>query len=214
MAQLFSIIANLFRWLIYALIVLIQFLIIVALGILVGIIYALPWALRIGAIIVWFYGGYRFAMIVGDVYAPFSPKIPVMVLQFFVVFVQLGAFLMLLLISGGGQLVWGILYFTGGIPLWLALKGIPRAFDNWQNAHFIFSVMPPALWAMMLIYLTLKGRARKAGKTFSPSKMPDFLSSAAKKFDTKPAAPPPLVSVSNMISFDDFAFDGEEVTQS
>ena len=213
MAAFFSIITTLFRWLIYALIVLIQFLIIIALGIFVAIIYALPWALRIGAVVIWFYGGYRFAMAVGDVYTPFTSEIPVMVLQFFVIFVQLCTFVLLLLISGGGQLVWGELYFTGGVPLWLALKGIPSAFDNWAHADFIFRVLPPALWAMLLLYLTLKGKAQKNRKIFSPSKMPNFLSSAVEKSGRKPTSPPPIVRMPNIISFDSFAFDSEERIQ-
>lgn len=205
-------IVKLSLWLTYAFIVLIQFLVILVLGILVAIIYALPWALRIGAIVIWFYGGYRFVIAVGDVYTPFSPEIPVMILQFFVVFVQLGTFILLLLVSGGGELVWGILYFTGGVPLWLALKGIPYALESWMHADFIFSVLPPALWVMMLIYLTLKGKARKAGKTFSPPmKMPDFLNSAAERVGTKPTAPHPLVRMPNIIDFDSFAFDGKEI---
>ena len=216
MAALFSLIGSLLQWLIYALIVLIQFLVIIALGILVAIIYTLPWALRIGAIVIWFYGGYRFVMAVGDVYTPFSPEIPVMILQFFVVFVQLGAFVSLLLISGGGQLVWGELYFTGGVPLWLALKGIPDALESWTHAAFIFSVLPPALWVMMLVYLTLKGKARRVGQTSAPSQMPaflTFLNSVAERVDTKPTAPPPLVRMPNLISFDSFALDGEEAQE-
>ncbi len=214
MAAFFSVIVKLFRWLLYALIVLIQFIVIIALGILVAIIYALPWALRIGAIVIWFYGGYRFVIAVGDVYTPFSPEIPVMILQFFVVFVQLGAFVSLLLVSGGGELVWGILYFTGGVPLWLALKGIPDALESWMHADFIFSVLPPALWVMMLIYLTLKGKARKAGQIFSsPMKMPDSLSSAAERVGTKPTAPPPIVRMPNIIDFDSFAFDSKEIQE-
>jgi hypothetical protein len=168
-------IANLFRWLIQALITLIQFLVIVFLGILVAVIYALPWALRIGAILIWFYGAYVFVMKIDEVYASFSPEFPVMVLQFFVVIVQIGVFLSMLLLNL--KLLWGALYFTGGIPLWIALIGIPKAFESWQHADFIFRILPPTLWAMMLIYTTIKGRSKRAGKqSFSVfGKLPRFV---------------------------------------
>ncbi len=192
MTSFFSLIANIFRWLIYALIILFQFLVIVALGILVGIIYTLPWVLRVLAVLIWFYGGYQLVMVISDVYTPFTPEFPVMVLQFFVVIVQLTAFVSILILSG--RLVWGALYFTGGIPLWIALSGIPSAFANWRYANFIFRILPPALWVMLLLYITLKGKAKKNGKTFAPPFMrtPDFLDSMMEKLDPPTAPPHPM----------------------
>ena len=160
-------ITTLFRYLVQALIILIEFLIIIFLGILVAIIYALPWLLRIGAIVIWFYGGYRLVIVVDEIYAPFSPEIPVMILQFFVIIVQLSAMIGMLIVNL--RLSWGALYFTGGVPLWLALKGIPDVFANWQHADFIFRVLPPALWAMLLLLITIKGKRYKAGKYLVPS---------------------------------------------
>ena len=83
-------ISTLLRYLVQALIVLVEFLVIVFLGILVAIIYAFPWLLRIGAILIWFYGGYRLVIVVDEIYAPFSPEIPVMILQFFVDLLLIG----------------------------------------------------------------------------------------------------------------------------
>jgi hypothetical protein len=169
-------ISTLFRYLVQALIILIQFLIIIFLGILVAIFYTLPWLLRIGAILIWFYGGYRLVIAVDEIYAPFSPEIPVMILQLFVIIVQLGAMIGILIVNL--RLSWGALYFTGGVPLWLALKGIPDAFANWQHADFMFRILPPALWAMLLILITIKGKRYKAGKYLMPSfasGVPDFV---------------------------------------
>ena len=171
-----SVITTLFRYLVQGLIFLIEFLIIIFLGILVAIIYALPWLLRIGAVIIWFYGGYRLVVAVGEIYTPFSPEIPVMILQFFVIIVQLSAMLGILIVNL--RLSWGALYFTGGVPLWLALKGIPDAFVNWQHADFMFRVLPPALWVMLLTLITIKGKRYKMGKQFRPSfvtGLPDFV---------------------------------------
>jgi hypothetical protein len=169
-------ISTLFRYLVQGLIILIEFLIIIFLGILVAIIFALPWLLRIGAIIIWFYGGYRLVIAVGEIYAPFSSEIPVMILQFFVIIVQLGAMIGILIINL--RLSWGALYFTGGVPLWLALKGIPDAFENWQHADFIFRVLPPALWVMLLTLITIKGKRYRTVKQLGPSfgsGLPDFV---------------------------------------
>ena len=171
-----SAISSLVRHLEQALTILIEFLIILFLGILVAIIYALPWVLRTGAIVIWFYGGYRLVVAVGEIYTPFSPEIPVMILQFFVIVVQLGAMLRIWTINL--RLSWGVLYFTGGVPLWLALKGIPNAFSNWQSADFIFRILPPALWVMLLTLITIRGKRYKMGKRFSPSfisGLPDFV---------------------------------------
>ena len=178
-------ISNLLRGLVQGLIILIQFLTIVFLGILVGIIYALPWVLRIGAVLIWFYGGYIFVMKINEIYSPFTPEFPVMVLQFFVVVVQLSAFLMILLLSS--RLLWGALYFTGGVPLWIALKGIPGAFVSWEHADFIFRVIPPALWAMLLILITIRGRQKRiSGKQEGTafSKLPELIGSAFERLDT------------------------------
>ena len=167
MATLSSAIRNLFRWLVYALTILLQFLIIIALGILVAITYALPWLLRVGAFIVWLFGAYLLTRAVGEVYSPFSEAIPVMALQLFVVAIQLVMVMAVLMTNS--QLIWGGLYFSGGIPIWLALKGIPDAFIHWQHADFFFRVLPPALWAVMLLYLTVKAKVQKSGKKFLPS---------------------------------------------
>jgi hypothetical protein len=169
-------ISTLFRYLVQALIILLEFLIIIFLGILVAVIYAFPWALRIGAILIWFYGGYRLVVVVGEIYTPFSPEIPVMILQFFVVVVQLSAMIGLLIVNL--RLSWGALYFTGGVPLWLAQKGIPDAFANWQHADFILRVLPPALWVMLLTLITIRGKRYKTGKQFRPffiSGLPNFV---------------------------------------
>jgi hypothetical protein len=182
-------IANLLRYLAQALAILLQFLIIVILGIFVAIIYALPWVLRIGAILIWFYGGYRLVIVVGEIYAPFSPEIPVMILQFFVIIVQLGAMVGLLIVNL--RLSWGALYFTGGVPLWLALKVIPAAFENWQSADLFFRVFPAVLWAMMLIYLTFKAKAQKIGKQLTQLKMPSFINLALDKVGAIYSPPPP-----------------------
>ena len=173
---MFAAISTFLRYLAQALIILIEFLVIVFLGILVAIIYALPWVLKIGAIVTWFYGGYRLVIVVDEIYAPFSPEIPVMILQFFVIIVQLSAMIGILIVNL--RLSWGALYFTGGVPLWLALKGIPGVFANWQDAGFIFRVLPPALWAMLLILITIKGKRYKMDKQFRPSfvtGLPDFV---------------------------------------
>ena len=169
-------ISTLLRNLAQALITLIEFLVIIFLGILVAIIYALPWLLRIGAVIIWFYGGYRLVVAVGEIYTPFSPEIPVMILQFFVIIVQLSAMLGILIVNL--RLSWGALYFTGSVPLWLATKGIPNAITNWQHADFMFRVLPPALWVMLLTLITIKGKRYKMGKQFRPSfvtGLPDFV---------------------------------------
>ena len=188
-----AVISTLLRYLAQALIILIEFLVIVFLGILVAIIYALPWLLRIGAVMIWFYGGYRLVIVVDEIYTPFSPEIPVMILQFFVIIVQLSAMIGILIVNL--RLSWGALYFTGGVPLWLAMKGIPNAFANWQDADFIFRVLPPALWVMLLTLITIKGKRYKMGKQFRPSfvsGLPDYVDLVMDKAgEIIPPFPPP-----------------------
>ncbi|MBT4312378.1 MAG: hypothetical protein HOD49_18490 [Anaerolineae bacterium] len=212
MTAFFSIITTLFRWLIYVFVIFIQFVIIVALGVLVAIFYALPWVLRIGAVIVWLYGAYLMTNSVGEIYSPFTEAaIPLLALQLFVVAVQIAMIVAVLFINT--QLVWGGLYFSGGVPLWLALKGIPTIIETWEHVDIFFRVLPPALWAMMLIYITVKTKLRKSGKKLFLSR-PNFLRPVIEKVDgMSPTPPPAIVSMSNFISFDSFGLDSEEETK-
>ena len=187
-----AIIASLFAALIKGLKTLVLFIAIVLLGILVGIVYAIPWLLRAIAILLWFYGGYLLIMAVETIYAPFTPEVPVMVLQFFVVAVQLFTFLTILMLNP--RLIWSALYFTGITPLWLALSGIPASFINWEHADFFYRVLPPTLYMLLLIFITIRGKLFKAGKWKTSSftkRLPGLVDTIFDKADAIISPSPP-----------------------
>lgn len=165
MAVLANTISLLLRHLVEALLILFQFLLIIFLGLLTAIFYAFPWFLRVGVVILWFYGGFRLVMAVDEVYSPFSPTIPVMILQFLVVFAQVISLATIILLTKNLSLIWGGLFFSGGITLWLAETGITKVINFWQYGDFFFRIFPPALWVTLLIIIVIRGKKYKVTKT-------------------------------------------------
>ena len=69
---------------------LLEFLVIAILGIVGAILYALPWLLRVVALLLWLGGAYLGFNSIQTIYTPISPTIPVIALQFAVILVSVG----------------------------------------------------------------------------------------------------------------------------
>ena len=67
-----------------------EFLAIVILGVIDAVLYALPWLLRVVALLLWLGGAYLGINSVRVIYAPFSPTIPVLALQFAIILLSIG----------------------------------------------------------------------------------------------------------------------------
>ena len=129
---------------------------ILVLGIVAALLYALPWLLRAVAVVGWLIADYVGITTVQAIYAPFSPALPVLALQFAVITTMVawtGATL-----QQDPKRVWGNLA-AGGVVLgsfsmlanWLVI--------HWQYADLFFGVLPPALFSALLLFETVQLRS-------------------------------------------------------
>ncbi len=142
------------------------FLMIIILGIAGAILYALPWLFRMGALLLWLYGSYLGFTSIQIIYAPFSPVIPIIALQFAVILISVGWVLIILEKDPG--FIWGGLA-TGGLVVSGASVGSIWLLTHWSDASLFFRVLPPALFSTLLIYETLRLRSLCRSGTLLPA---------------------------------------------
>jgi hypothetical protein len=140
--------------------ILFQFLLIVALGLLAAILAALPWLLRIAALLTWLFAAWFGLNAIQTIYSPFTDEIPLMALKGALILAQVSWLgLMILAVR---EHVWGGLALgaivVGGLS-WLAIT----VSENWQYAYLFFRVLPPALFSVLLIYETIHLRSIRRG---------------------------------------------------
>ena len=135
---------------------LLEFLTIIILGVVGAVLYALPWLLRIVALLVWLGGAYLGFNSIQTIYAPFSPAIPVTALQFAVILVSVGWLAMLL--RENTKFFWGGMA-AGGLVIGGASIGSMWLLHHWQYADLFFRVLPPALFSVLLIHETIRMRS-------------------------------------------------------
>jgi hypothetical protein len=151
-----AVITNLLKAIRHALQLLGQFLLILFLGLLTAFLYALPWLLRMACVLAWLVGGYMAIEAIRELYGHYSPIGAVLALQFAVIFLMVAWAGTLLLTSP--KLIWGGLALGGLLPAWIISNVIPWLFANWIYADFFFRIMPPALFSLALIYITIRMR--------------------------------------------------------
>jgi hypothetical protein len=136
---------------------------ILALGIAAAILYAIPWLLRAAAVVGWLAAGYVGITTVNSIYAPFSPSLPVLALQFAVIAAMVAWTGAMLLVNP--EHIWGGLA-AGGLVLYGFSYGANWMMVHWQYADLFFRVLPPALFAAMLLHETIHLRLmrRSEGK--------------------------------------------------
>jgi hypothetical protein len=151
-----NVISTLLTFVINAIKYLLEFLTIIILGVVGAVLYALPWLLRIVALLLWLGGDYLGITLIQTIYAPFSPAIPVIALQFAVILVSVGW--LLIVLSKNTRLVWGGLV-AGGLVVGGASISSSWLVTHWLYADLFFRVLPPALFAVLLIYETIRLRS-------------------------------------------------------
>ena len=154
--MLTSLIANLLTIIVKVFITLIQFLIVVVLGLVAAVLFALPWLLRAAALLIWLAAAYMGFTSIQTIYAPYSPAIPVIALQFAVILISVGW--VLIVLSKNSSFVWGGMAVVG-LVVGSASIGSVWLLANWQHADLFFRVLPPALFAILLIYETIHLRS-------------------------------------------------------
>jgi hypothetical protein len=135
---------------------LLEFLAIVVLGVAGAILYALPWLLRVIALLIWLGGDYLGISSVQTIYAPISPAIPVIALQFAVILMSVGW--VLIALSKNTSLVWGGMA-AGGLVIGGVSSGSIWLLSHWRYADLFFRVLPPALFSLLLIYEMIRMRS-------------------------------------------------------
>jgi hypothetical protein len=148
-----------------ALVALIEFLITMILGALFAILVALPWVLRAASVLVWLSAAYLGLTSIQTIYAPNSPAIPVIALQFAVILVSVGWVLFVL--SKNTRLVWGGMA-AGGLVIGGASIASSWLLSHWRYADLFFRVLPPALFSVLLIYETIHLRSMRRNRNVKP----------------------------------------------
>ncbi len=154
--MLISLIANLLTIIVKVFTTLVQFLIVVVLGLVAAVLFALPWLLRAAALLIWLIAAYIGITSIQTIYAPFSPAIPVLALQFAVILISVGW--VLIVLSKNASFVWGGMA-VGGLVVGGASIGSIWLLAHWRYADLFFRVLPPALFSVLLIYETIRLRA-------------------------------------------------------
>ena len=151
-----NIILILIQFLFNAIKYLLEFLAIVVLGVAGAILYALPWLLRVIALLLWLGGDYLGISSIQAIYAPISPAIPVIALQFALILMSVGW--LLIALSKNTSLVWGGMT-AGGLVIGGASIGSAWLLAHWRYADLFFRVLPPALFSLLLIYEMIRLRS-------------------------------------------------------
>ena len=141
---------------------LLGFLMIVILGIVGAALYALPWLLRAATVLLWLTATYIGFGTIQTIYAPFSPAIPVLALQFAVILASVGW--VIIVLGKNTSFVWGGMAAVG-LVVGGASIGSLWLLAHWQHADLFFRVLPPAMFSVLLIYETLRLRSLRSNQT-------------------------------------------------
>ena len=108
------------------------------------------------ALLLWLGGDYLGISSIQVIYAPISPSIPVIALQFAVILMSVGW--LLIVLNQNTKLVWGGMA-AGGFVIGGASRGAIWLLSHWQHTDLFFRVLPPALFSVLLIYETIRLRS-------------------------------------------------------
>jgi hypothetical protein len=140
---------------------LLSFLTIIILGIVGAVLHAIPWLLRMGALLLWLSAAYLAITSIQTIYAPFSPSIPVLALQFAVILILVGW--VTILLRENTKFFWGGMA-AGGLVAGGASFGSNWLLVHWQYADLFFRVLPPTLFSVLLIYETIHLRSLRRNR--------------------------------------------------
>lgn len=137
--------------------ILVEFLAALFLAIIAGILYALPWLFRVLCVLSWLAAAFISMQTIKKIYSPISQDGPTFVLQSAAI-VLLVAWAMVVIKDG--RQIWGGL-MAGGLTVSFFFYGAGWLSDHWQYANLFFAVLPPALFAVGMIAMSVRLRARR-----------------------------------------------------
>jgi hypothetical protein len=118
-----------------------------------------------GALLLWLSAAYLAITSIQTIYAPFSPSIPVLALQFAVILMLVGW--LAILLHENTKLFWGGMA-TGGLVMGGASFGSNWLLVHWQYADLFFRVLPSTLFSVLLIYETIRLRSLRCNRNTLP----------------------------------------------
>lgn len=146
-------ISNLLNIIWKALKTLAEFLTILILGLIAGILIILPWLLRILALIGWLTGTFLLWMTVNDTYSGFTPTLPLFAISAIPAILS-SALVVWLFYRGQQGKLWGAMTLWGAIG-WLVWKG-SMLLVKWEYGLLVVKVFPAALSAVLLLYFNIR----------------------------------------------------------
>ena len=157
-------ISNLLNIIWKALKTLAEFLAVLLLGLIAGILMLLPWLFRVLALLGWLTGTFMLWKTVNDLYSPFTPTLPLFALTVGVASLS-SALVVWLFYRGQQGNLWGAMTLWGVIG-WLIWKGSMNLV-KWEYGSLVVQVLPAALSAVLLLYINIRWgtviRARRLG---------------------------------------------------
>jgi len=130
-----------------------EFLTVLFLGLIVGILIVLPWLLRVLALLGWLAGTFLLWLTINDLYSAFTPTLPLFALTV-VPAILSTALVMWLFYRGQQGKLWGAMMLWGVIG-WLVWKG-SMMLMRWNYGLLIVQLLPAALSAVLLLYINIR----------------------------------------------------------
>lgn len=130
-----------------------EFLAVLGLGLIAGVIILLPWLLRALALMGWLAGTFLAWLTVSNLYSAFTPALPLFALTAVPAILSV-ALVVSLFYRGQQNHIWGAMTLWGVIG-WLFWKG-SIVLTKWQYGSLVIQVFPAALCAVLLVYINLR----------------------------------------------------------
>jgi len=130
-----------------------EFLAVLLLGLIAGLLLILPWLMRTLALIGWLAGTFLIWMTVNNLYEDFTPALPLLALSA-VPAILSSALVVWLFYRGQQGKLWGAMTIWG-MTGWLVWKG-SSLLMNWQYGPLVIQVFPTTLSAVLLLYINIR----------------------------------------------------------
>jgi hypothetical protein len=143
-----------------------EFLLFLVLGLLAGILYALPWLLRGVTVLAWFAAGFVAITAIQQFYTPIvSSPIPIYALQFAAIFLML-IWPITGMLKGGKNRIWGMLAACSILVGSFFWKAVPWLLSTWpEYTELGLRLLPSALFMVLLVSTTLRMKTLRTTAT-------------------------------------------------
>jgi hypothetical protein len=142
-----------------------EFLAVLLLGLVAGLLLILPWLMRALALIGWLAGTFLIWISVNSLYEDFTHALPLLALSAIPAILS-SALVVWLFYRGQQGKLWGAMTLWGVIG-WLFWKG-SSLLMQWQYGPLVIQVLPATLSAVLLLYINIRWgvviRARRFAK--------------------------------------------------